>query len=234
MKKQILPISVIVVVLLLGWMILGSSSSPLSFRHTGTAVEPEYTVDQSDMYSVEAVEAVNVDILTDEEKRWVMYMREEEKLARDVYRTLGSKYGLNIFSNIASSEQTHTDAVKSLLDRYKLNDPVTTDEVGVFTDSGLQDLYTSLVNQGNKSLIDALIVGATIEDLDIYDLDTALAVTQKADIVQVYKNLQKGSRNHLRAFIKNITARGGSYVPQYISKDLYQQILSGPQERGRI
>lgn len=49
-------------------------------------------------------------------------MREEEKLARDVYLTFGEKWGLTLFTNIAKSEQTHTDAVKTLLDRYEIKD----------------------------------------------------------------------------------------------------------------
>jgi hypothetical protein len=54
--------------------------------------------------------------LSEEEFSALLYMREEEKLARDVYLTLGAHWSLPIFQNIGQSEQAHMDAVKVLLD----------------------------------------------------------------------------------------------------------------------
>ena len=71
--------------------------------------------------------------LTDSEKYWLTYMREEEKLARDVYIFLYDKWGSQIFNNISVSEQTHMDAIKTLLDRYGIPDPVADKGPGVFT-----------------------------------------------------------------------------------------------------
>jgi hypothetical protein len=173
-------------------------------------------------------------LVTENEEKWLILMREEEKLARDVYLTLGDVWGMRIFSNIASSEQTHTDAIKTLIDRYELTDPVTDDTVGVFTNPEMQDLYDTLTAQGSESLLSALIVGATIEDLDIHDLDLAITETGKDDIIVVYQNLQKGSRNHLRAFVRQIEQNGGTYTPQYISESDYENIISSSQERGTI
>ncbi len=170
--------------------------------------------------------------LTTEEVQWLVYMREEEKLARDVYQTLGDQWGTQIFTNIAASEQTHTDSVRSMLERYDIPDPVADDTVGAFTSPELATLYTSLVAEGATSELAALRVGATIEDLDIHDLDKARAVTTHDDILTLYANLQKGSRNHLRSFSKTLNARGFEYEPQYISPDAYSAILSAPQERG--
>lgn len=197
--------------------------------------EEEYVIDPSDMYDVEESESEEtVSLLTDREEHWLILMREEEKLARDVYQTLGDMWGMRIFSNIASSEQTHTDAIKTLLERYGVNDPVADDTVGVFTDPEMQKLYDNLTDQGSESLLSALIVGATIEDLDIDDLDKAMAENTKEDIEIVYQNLQKGSRNHMRAFVRQIESNGGTYTPQYISLSDYEAILSSSQERGRI
>jgi hypothetical protein len=161
-------------------------------------------------------------------------MREEEKLAKDVYTTLGAKWGMRIFSNIASSEQTHTDAVKALLDRYSIADPAADAAVGVFRSPTIQKLYDDLTTRGLQSRVDALMVGATVEDLDIHDLDVLMGETTKEDIVITYRNLQKGSRNHLRAFIRNISAAGWTYSPQYISRESFDSIVSSPQERGTI
>ena len=183
---------------------------------------------------------MNTDLISDipksdlsvEEKAGLILMREEEKLARDVYVTLGEKWGLPMFSNIPRAEQMHTDAVKALLDRYEIEDPIKDNTTGIFTSPELSELYKTLVAKGSNSLMDALEVGATIEDLDIKDLNELLAKTDNEDIKVTYDFLNMGSRNHMRAFSRQINNRGGSYTPQYISSAEYENILSSPHERG--
>ena len=192
-----------------------------------------YVIDQSDFIDSQKIISNNqATSLTQQEKDGLILMREEEKLARDVYQALGEKWGTNIFSNIARSEQTHTNAIRDLLVKYNISDPVTNDFTGSFTSSKMKALYQDLTQQGNKSLQDALIVGATIEDLDIYDLNNLLAQTKNQDIITVYNNLLKGSRNHLRAYIKQIKRNHISYSPQYISTTEFNQIIGSSQERG--
>ena len=52
------------------------------------------------------------------ERAGLIYMYEEEKLARDVYNALYDKWKLPVFRNIASSEETHMESIALLLDRY--------------------------------------------------------------------------------------------------------------------
>ena len=170
--------------------------------------------------------------LTDKEYESLLFMREEEKLARDVYLTLYDKWKINIFNNIAASEQTHTDAVKTLLDQYGLDDPMVNDELGVFANEDLQLLYNELVAKGSQSLEDALIVGAAIEEIDIIDLEAYISQIDNPDIKMVYDNLMKGSRNHLRSFTSVIQKQTGiTYIPQYLSEDEYQSIIGSEIER---
>lgn len=171
--------------------------------------------------------------LTNTEAEGLLFMREEEKLARDVYLTLYDQWNINIFQNIAASEQTHTDAVKTLLDRYGLDDPMINDEMGVFINADLQALYDQLVAQGSQSLGEALNVGAAIEEIDILDLEKYIAQTENSDIQRVYESLLKGSRNHLRAFVNTMENKiGTSYQPQYLSQDAYQAIVGLDIETG--
>lgn len=194
----------------------------------------EYVIDESDFIKDnELIEDIPESELDEKEIAGLTLMREEEKLARDVYNTLGEKWGQNIFTNIAKSEQTHTDAVKALLERYNIEDPVADDNRGIFTSSEIKDLYELLVEQGNLSIEDAYMVGATVEDLDIKDLNTLLEETDNEDIIITYNNLKKGSRNHLRAYVKQIENNGDTYTPQYISQEEYDSIISSGQERGR-
>lgn len=160
------------------------------------------------------------------------FIRQEEKMARDVYIALHDTWGLNVFSNITSSEQQHMDVMLALLTRYGVADPVAGAGNGVFVDPVVQELYGQLLERGKASLVDALTVGAIIEDFDIVDIQTRLASNPPADVVTAYQNLMKGSRNHLRSFVRQLELRGASYTPSYLTPDQYQAIISTPMERG--
>ncbi|MBC8186146.1 DUF2202 domain-containing protein [candidate division KSB1 bacterium] len=164
--------------------------------------------------------------VSEHEKAALIYMREEEKLARDVYLTLFEKWNFVIFQNIANSEDRHTNAVKQLLDKYEIEDPVQNDEVGVFTNVELKQLYDNLIAKGETSLLDAFIVGATIEDVDIFDLNERIEVTDNDDIKCVFNNLKQGSEKHMRSFVRQIERNGGTYEAQYISQEELDEILS--------
>lgn len=162
----------------------------------------------------------------------ILYMREEEKLARDVYLTLYEQWGLAIFQNIASSEQTHMDVVLALLAQYELNDPAAGKGVGEFENTVLQGLYDDLVEKGSRSLPQALQVGAAIEEIDIIDLQEYIAQTDKADIQRVYENLLLGSGNHLRSFVEVYEREGQAYQPQYLSQAAFDEIVNASVETG--
>ena len=171
--------------------------------------------------------------LNEQEIDGLMYMREAEKLAHDVYTVLYAQWSQRVFDNISNSEQTHTEAVLALIDRYELSDPAAGNEIGVFSDATLQALNDTLVASGSSSLVDALMVGAAIEEIDMIDINRYIdQVEDNDDIVLVYENLLKGSRNHLRAFVSNLEKQGVTYVPQYMDADDYQQIIDSPMERG--
>ena len=142
--------------------------------------------------------AIPASDLSAEEAAALLFMREEEKLARDVYNQMYALWGQPVFQNIAASEQTHTDEIKLLLGRYGLADPAL--DPGQFTDPNLQALYDQLIAQGSISVTEALNVGALVEQTDIADLQNRLAQTDNADIQLVYTNLMNASYNHLAAF----------------------------------
>ena len=171
--------------------------------------------------------------LTEAEIEGLLYMREEEKLARDVYLVLYEIWGLPIFQNIANSEQTHTDAVKVLLDSYGVEDPSAGTAPGEFTNAELQALYDQLTAQGEISISDALKVGLAIEEIDILDLELYMTNLDNPTILTVYENLMKGSRNHLRSFVSTLSRQTGEvYEPQYMSETAYQEIVGSAIEAG--
>ncbi len=175
--------------------------------------------------------------LSAEEEADLLFMREEEKLARDTYLTLYAFYessglDLSVFSNIASSEQSHMDAILRLLKKYKLPDPAAGNEIGEFTDAELQALYEDLIAMGMGSGLAALKVGGIIEETDMEDIKAAIERSGKEDIDSVYESLLCGSRNHLRSFAQNIEAMSGeSYEALVLDQEEVDEILESPMEK---
>jgi hypothetical protein len=161
------------------------------------------------------------------------YMREEEKLAHDVYTALYTLWGTAVFDNIAASEASHTAAVLNLLVTYGLEDPAAGLPAGSFRDANLQALYTQLMDAGSLTEIEGLKVGALIEETDIRDIRAKMAETDEATILSVYDHLMCGSRNHLRAFDGQLDARGVVYFPTVISQAEWDAISTSPMERCR-
>lgn len=155
------------------------------------------------------------------------FMREEEKLAHDVYATLFNTWGTTIFSNIAASETEHTEAVRRQLELYGVEDPAEGNPVGVFEDTYLQPLFDKLIEMGSVSVIEGLKIGALIEETDIQDIRDKMAETDEASILQVYQNLLCGSYEHLQAFNRQLVANGVSYQSQVISQQEWDAIASG-------
>lgn len=164
--------------------------------------------------------------LTAQEKDDLSFLIEEEKLARDVYLYSYNEYGMNIFNNISSSEQSHMNSVENLLNKYGLTNPVQGLAPGVFVTPAMQQLYYDLTTKADSSLLDALEVGATIEDLDIYDIKHLEANTTKTDLLNVYSQLTCGSYNHLRSYYGKILDNSGSYTPQYITQAEFDAIVN--------
>jgi hypothetical protein len=173
-----------------------------------------------------------MEAISEAERLSLIHMREEEKLARDVYSTLYNKHGLLIFNNISNSEQTHTNAILQLMVKYSITDPVGENSIGVFTDTGLQSLYNSLITAGMVSNLEAYKVGATVEDLDLNDLKNDLLKVDNQDITLVYQMLSKGSRNHMRNFYSNLKSLGYTYIPQFITQAELDAIVNSAMERG--
>ena len=167
--------------------------------------------------------------VTSEEVEMLKFVREEEKLAHDVYDTLSRLYPLPIFKNITKSEWIHMEKVLCLLIHYDIEDPAS-DKLGEFTNPDLQDKFDEFLIQGSICIKEALDVGATIEDMDIYDLNLFIPETENEAIVTIFEFLVCGSGNHLRSFTALLDKRDVVYEPEFISLELYNEILLLPQQ----
>jgi len=220
----------------------GSSAADTTALTTTAAAAAASVVDAATASTTDADDATTITTpsttttLTADETATLLFVREEEKLARDVYLTLFNKWGTKTFQNIAlNSEQQHMDVMGTLVDTYNLQDPVVIDTIGAFTDPVLLGLYQDLVMRGSTSLNDGLLVGGFIEEFDINDLqeaiDEANAGSKPADIIVAYTNLMCGSRNHLRSFVGQIEKNGVDYQAQVIPQATVDAIVNSPEEQ---
>ncbi|ALL01427.1 hypothetical protein Pyrde_1381 [Pyrodictium delaneyi] len=172
------------------------------------------------------VQQLPAEPLSEDEKESLLFMVEEEKLARDVYNRLAEMYPeVQVFANIARSEQQHVDSVMQLIEKYGLE--IDLGQPGEFHNQELQQLYNELVDRGSKSLEEALKVGALIEEKDIVDLKDWLAKVDNEDIKLVYENLMHGSFNHLCAFTRTLkNMLGIDYKPVLLDEETYNSIIS--------
>ncbi len=162
--------------------------------------------------------------LSQDEIAGLYLMREEEKMARDVYAFFYKKFNVRIFGNITKSENQHAAAVLRLINYFKLTDPVKP-AAGEFTNQELQSLYNKFTTEA-VTANDALKTGAFIEEYDIADLRKLIAATDNKDIKFVYGNLLRGSTFHLRAFSLVLKTRGITYVPVILSQEDYNTLIS--------
>lgn len=208
----------------------GAAMAPLLTACGGgddTLAETGATGDATTVASASATD----EALSADEIAGLLFMREEEKLAHDVYVALFNVWGAQVFANIADSETEHTEAIRQLILSHGLPDPAATTAPGVFVNTELQALYDQLVAMGQPSLIEALKVGCLIEEKDIQDInDKKTLVLDEPDIVQVYDHLLCGSRNHLRAFNSNLLQQGVTYVPQVITQAEWDAIANAAEE----
>jgi len=161
----------------------------------------------------------------------LLHMKEEEKLAMDVYTALYAKWGRPVFLNISKAEKTHMNAVIYLLQNYGV-DYTQTGIEGEYTIPEFNTLYSELVTRGSVSIAEALKIGALIEEMDIKDLIESIGKVTNENIILVFENLQRGSRNHLRAFNRQLGWLDMNYTPVYLSQSAYDQIVSSPNETG--
>lgn len=172
--------------------------------------------------------------LSESEKAGILLMREEEKMARDVYQSLNEKWDQMPFVHISESEINHMARMKMLIDKYQLKDPVekNADKRGSFNNQQLKKLYDELITSGKISLEAAFRAGAKVEEVDIRDLKEAIAKTSNEEIKNTYADLISASENHLRAFVRNLKRLDVTYTPVLIDKKEFDAIITSTKGMG--
>jgi hypothetical protein len=202
MKNLPIILLSVFVVLLLGIILFADTYREEQSVSNDISTNKKLSADNPSTISTKDTESVG---LSSEEltEKQLLYLIEEEKLAHDVYTVMFEKYGAKVFGNILESESTHQERVLALLDARSIADPRSS-EIGVFTNSDLQDFYDGLFARGMQNETEAYRVGVTIEETDIADLTTQLATTNEQDVKDTLEDLRRGSENHLRTFNRQL------------------------------
>ncbi|MDC7228482.1 MAG: DUF2202 domain-containing protein [Spirochaetales bacterium] len=208
----------------------GSGQGKGQGRGAGGEYKENFIEELSEVYGIEPGSG----ILNADEKEGLLLMVEEEKLARDVYLNLYETWNVPIFKNIAESEQQHMEAVELMLKAYNVSLPSEIGTPGAYDSAIIQEHYDNLTSAGEESVEAALQVGATIEDLDIADLQNLISDAENDEIKILYQNLMKGSRNHMRSFSSQLAKYNMEYIPTYVDDEYYEKILKYNRESAPI
>jgi hypothetical protein len=180
----------------------------------------------------------------------LVFLREAEKLERDVFTILSSMYpDSQLFGRIDDIEQGHADVMKYLLKQYGVKDPNVNDNLGVFTGELYGNFFSStyryLVGLGSLSELDAFYVSAYIEETNLLDImqcpdaivsqdngiddvsQCGMGYTHNVEIINVYHALIEGSKSDLRAYVQAIESviGEGAYKAQAMSQQQLDEIL---------
>jgi hypothetical protein len=167
--------------------------------------------------------AAAVATLSSREKDGLIFIWEEEKAARDLYTSLYEKNNLSIFLNLITSEQSHMDQARAVIEKYGL--PLPENEPGIFQNQTMQQMHDELLAEGLQSDQDALQVAAAFEEISIMDLEKELAAAQAEDIRTVYQGLLAGSRKHLRSYVAELEDQGIQYDPRYLDRVEFEETV---------
>jgi hypothetical protein len=203
-------------------------TSPVSTDKSAIASALIDSANELDLKSMATIPFVATDSLTPAQIEGILFMREEEKLAHDVYTAFYTAWNLSIFNKIAQSELRHTEKMLELITFYGLTDPAIA-TAGVFSNQDLQSLYDTLIAQGSVSAEAALQIGALIEEVDILDLKELLLDTTNANLSLVYSRLMIASGHHLKGFVKVLSnSYNITYTPQLMDIAAFELILATP------
>lgn len=162
--------------------------------------------------------------LTANEIEFLYAVREDEKLARDVYTYFFDKFELSPFSRIAKAEANHIAAVERLFYFYSITYPAV-GPAGEFKDGVRKAYYDNLIEKGVTAL-EAYKATAYLEEKDVADYTKVLETIQNPNVKMVIENLLKGSVNHLKASVRQIYALDGTYTPAFLTQQRFDEIIS--------
>lgn len=173
------------------------------------------------------------DPLTADEIEFLFAMREDEKMAKDLYTAFGAQYPTAVqFSRIATAEATHVAAIETMLTYYEVSFPALT-PAGVFADAEKQAQYDAFLAQGT-TIQGAFEVMALLEEENIAAYKAVEATATNANIKLILANMVRASSNHLKAAVRQLTILGITYTPTHLDQATFDEVISSAFAQGNM
>jgi len=169
--------------------------------------------------------------LSAEDQASIIYIREGAQLSRDINLLFEAAWQAQVFRDAAERQKQALRATDLLIDRHGL--PAASAEPGIYQDEQFSRLYGQFAEEGSASLPAALAAAAVLEELNILDLQTRMAQTEKADIRLVYQHLLKIASANLWSFSRAIERFGGAaYEPRYLTPLAFSELMASAGQPG--
>jgi hypothetical protein len=150
----------------------------------------------------------------------------DELAARDLYAALDAQTTRRVFQNIGRSEVHHRDTIANLLIAAGHEVPAEP-EAGAYADEEIKAVFAALLEQGQKSELDAFKAGAAFEELDITELEREMAREELSDTErQVLTALRDASVRHLSAFRRQITRMGETPELTHLTQERLDALMA--------
>src|SRR6476620_4362177 len=166
--------------------------------------------------------------LSPAETKALINLHDNQKLSLFVYDSLYAIWGINPFGNIRSAESQHVNFLDDVADNYALE--LETNEPGnsaaTFTTPQAETIYQESISKGSLSVVDALKMGARLEEMSLQVLHNAKAVTIKSDLLHTFDILAMGSKNNLQAFNRRLKMYGITYEPGFLEQKDFRNIIN--------
>jgi hypothetical protein len=159
------------------------------------------------------------------ENRYIIYMIEGEKMARDLYYHFSQKYDFAQFEELYKAEQSQLQAIKQLAKKYDIENPAAKKDVGQFKNPEIQQFYDEFLKQGNKNLEEALKASSKAEEVAIQIYLRSIDGAEKADTKFVFEQLNIAAKNHLRLLAETLEEKEVDYKPEHLDQPDYNRII---------
>jgi len=144
-------------------------------------------------------------VLSNTEKAGLLQMVEIEKLHHDVYLCMSENNQCEIFDELCSCDKNFMDQLSEKVDKYKLENPITERETGIYADPDIQAKYNEFLIISNGQLQDFLAFAKQIEEYGLASLTTRMAqVDGNEDIAEIYTDMKEQSQCQLESIVNKI------------------------------
>lgn len=146
--------------------------------------------------------------LNDAEKSGLIELVEIEKLHRDVYDNMNISNPCELFENLCNCDGNFMELLADKIEIYELDNPLTGNEKGVFSNNDIQIKYNHFLSISNSEMMDILTFVKDMEVQALLRIEEQINLMEgNADISEIYLNMLEESRCQISSIVDKIEHR---------------------------